>query len=78
MNKVILMGRVTKDIDVKYTAGDNPTAERASRIQISLIVLLLESKLSLQESTLNKVQNFLFVVEFKREVILTVIMLKYM
>lgn len=77
MNKVILMGRVTKDIDVKYTAGDNPTAT-ASRIQISLIVLLLESKLSLQESTLNKVQNFLFVVEFKREVILTVIMLKYM
>lgn len=26
MNKVILMGRITKDIDVKYTAGDNPTA----------------------------------------------------
>lgn len=26
MNKVILMGRITKNIDVKYTAGDNPTA----------------------------------------------------
>ena len=24
MNKVILMGRLTRDPDVKYTAGDNP------------------------------------------------------
>ena len=27
MNKVILMGRITKDIDVTYTSGDNPTAK---------------------------------------------------
>lgn len=26
MNKVILMGRLTRDPDVKYTAGDNPMA----------------------------------------------------
>lgn len=26
MNKVILMGRLTRDPDVRYTAGDNPTA----------------------------------------------------
>lgn len=26
MNKVILMGRITKDIEVRYTAGDKPTA----------------------------------------------------
>lgn len=26
MNKTILMGRLTADPDVKYTAGDNPTA----------------------------------------------------
>ena len=26
MNKVILMGRLTRDPDVKYTAGDNPIA----------------------------------------------------
>lgn len=26
MNKVILMGRLTADPEVKYTAGDNPTA----------------------------------------------------
>ena len=26
MNKVVLMGRLTRDPDVRYTAGDNPTA----------------------------------------------------
>lgn len=26
MNKVILMGRLTRDPDVRYTPGDNPTA----------------------------------------------------
>lgn len=26
MNKVILMGRLTKDPDVRYSAGENPTA----------------------------------------------------
>lgn len=26
MNKAILMGRITKDIEVRYTAGDKPTA----------------------------------------------------
>ncbi len=26
MNKVILMGRLTRDPDIRYTAGDNPTA----------------------------------------------------
>ena len=26
MNKVILMGRLTRDPDIRYSAGDNPTA----------------------------------------------------
>lgn len=26
MNKVILMGRLTRDPEIRYTAGDNPTA----------------------------------------------------
>lgn len=49
MNKVILMGRLTRDPEVRYGAGENSTAvarymiadskEMASRTQTSLAVL---------------------------------------
>ena len=35
MNKVILMGRLTRDPEIRYSQGDNPTA--VARYTLSLI-----------------------------------------
>ncbi len=70
MNKVILMGRLTRDPEVRYSQGDNATAiakfalavnrktrERMKRPQIILTAYHLEDQQSLQRSTSEKAQR---------------------
>ena len=64
MNKVILMGRLTRDPNVRYTAGDNPMGiarytlavdrrikERAKQQQTLLVALPSERRQNLQRDT---------------------------
>lgn len=70
MNKVVLMGRLTRDPEVRYSQGENSLAiarytlavdrrfkqkQEMNKPQILLVVLLLEKLQNLLKDTWNKV-----------------------
>ena len=80
MNRVILMGRLTRDPEVRYSQGENATAvaryttvvstETEMRaVQILLVVLHLASRQSLQSGICVRVSRCLLQGVFRQAVI---------
>jgi len=85
MNKAILMGRLTRDPDVRYSQGENPMAIARYTLAVDrrfkrdgeqsadfINCLAFGKSQNLQRSISNRVQRLLFPEESRQEVIQTV------
>ena len=75
MNKVVLVGRLTRDPEVRYSQGDNATAvarytlavETANRQRILFRALYSAARQSLRKNIFVRACGFLFPVVFRQE-----------
>ena len=71
MNKAILMGRLTRDPDVRYSQGENPMAIARYTLAVDRR-FKRDGEQNLQRSISNRVQRLLFPEESRQVVIQTV------